>query len=211
MLPILVKGTAVAALLGPAFAASGPLWILCVIITYSVAQEKQDRAKVNARLARNLIINLNKCRERAFKVVLANEGRERATMAKKLVDDGDKVVMRVLVDGKRVVRITRENLRVVAVIMTNRDVFMKDRNGSRVSISSEDSDVEWPLARIFIFLKAKLGAKMPRNEENAKALVLDKVDKSEIAQILKESGFEIPDEGSSDQLGELKQKKFMGK
>lgn len=40
---------------------------------------------------------------------------------------------------------------------------------------------------------------------------LDKVDKFEIAQFLKESGFEIPDEGSSSQLGEQKQTKLLGK
>ena len=197
ILPILVKGT-VAAAMGPAFAASAPLWMLGVIITYSVAQEKLDRAKVNARLSYKLINNLNKCRAKALTNILDREARETATMAKLEVDDEDKLVLRVLVDKEKVVPIKLGDLRVIAAILTTNKLSLKDMNGNVASLYSQGSDVEWPLTRIFIFLIDQHHMRIP-DEATAKKIKLDSVANAEIKNgidtILQESGFEIAEGG----------------
>ena len=76
ILPIMVKGTAVATAMGPAFAASALLWELGVIITYSVAQEKPDRAELSVWLSCNLINNVNKCRQKALEKILERRSRD---------------------------------------------------------------------------------------------------------------------------------------
>lgn len=196
ILPILAKGT-IATALGPAILAGGPLWILGVIITYSVAQEKLERAKMNAWLSDRLIENLNKCRGIALKKLLERKGRETATMAKAWVDDEEKVVLHVLVNKKDIVRIMLGDLRIIALILTTNKVSLEDMNGGRANLSSLDSDVVWPLARIFIFLKYELDVGIPNYATVEKFSLNSLGIEDEIIEILDESSFKTEEGAGS--------------
>ena len=148
----------------------------------------------------NLINNLKKCREIALKKMLAKEGCETATMAKPPVDDEEKVDTRIFVNGNNVVRIAWGDLRVVAAILAKQGLSLKEMNGNRMSLSRRGSDVEWPLTKIFIFLKSNLGTYRPRDETTAEKLELDKGLETQIAKFLEGSSFDILGESAAGKI-----------
>ena len=112
------------------------------------------------------------------------------------------MVLPVLVDWKNIVRIELGDLHVVAAILTTNKLSLKDMNGSTASLYGQDSDVVWPLTRIFIFLKYQHNMRIP-GEATATKLKLDSVEnakiKAGIVEILQESSFETAEgEGISN-------------